>query len=272
MANATRKPGLRPANPAFSSGPCAKRPGWSLAALEPALLGRSHRAKDPKARLAEVIDRSKAVLGMPADWRLGIVPASDTGAVEMALWSMLGARGVDILAWEILLEGMGDGCRQAAEAEGCARAGSALWPAAGSRAGRRSTATSSSCGTARPPACGCRMPTSSPPIARGWPSATRPRRPSRWTCPGTSSMWSPGPGRRCWAARPAHGMLALSPRAVARLESPHARLADAEDLPHDQGRQADRGHLQGRDDQHARPCSASRMRSTGCAGPRASAG
>ncbi|MEO3474012.1 phosphoserine transaminase [Roseomonas sp. CAU 1739] len=100
MANATRKPGLRPANPAFSSGPCAKRPGWTLAALDGALLGRSHRAKDPKARLAEVIDRSRAVLGMPADWRLGIVPASDTGAVEMALWSMLGARGVDVLAWE----------------------------------------------------------------------------------------------------------------------------------------------------------------------------
>ena len=100
MANATRKPGLRPANPAFSSGPCAKRPGWALAALEPALLGRSHRAKDPKARLAEVIERSKSVLGMPADWRLGIVPASDTGAVEMVLWSVLGQRGVDVLVWE----------------------------------------------------------------------------------------------------------------------------------------------------------------------------
>ncbi|MBR0673401.1 phosphoserine transaminase [Neoroseomonas soli] len=109
MANATPTPGFRPAsprpaarpaNPSFSSGPCAKRPGWTLAALEGALLGRSHRAKDPKARLAEVIDRSKAVLGMPADWRLGIVPASDTGAVEMALWSMLGARGVDVLVWE----------------------------------------------------------------------------------------------------------------------------------------------------------------------------
>lgn len=100
MAIATPKPGLRPANPAFSSGPCAKRPGWTLAALDGALLGRSHRAKDPKARLAEVIERSKAVLGMPADWKLGIVPASDTGAVEMALWSMLGARGVDVLVWE----------------------------------------------------------------------------------------------------------------------------------------------------------------------------
>ncbi len=100
MANAIPTPGIRPANPLFSSGPCAKRPGWSLAALEGALLGRSHRAKDPKAKLAEVIERSKAILGMPADWRLGIVPASDTGAVEMALWSLLGARGVDILAWE----------------------------------------------------------------------------------------------------------------------------------------------------------------------------
>jgi phosphoserine aminotransferase len=100
MGSLPSKPDLRPANPQFSSGPCAKRPGWSFAALEGALLGRSHRAKEPKARLAEVIDRSRAILGMPADWRLGIVPASDTGAVEMALWSLLGARPVDILAWE----------------------------------------------------------------------------------------------------------------------------------------------------------------------------
>ena len=99
MASAT-KPEIRPANPRFSSGPCAKRPGWSLAALEGALLGRSHRAATPKAKLAEVITLSKSILGMPADWRLGIVPASDTGAVEMALWSMLGARGVDVLVWE----------------------------------------------------------------------------------------------------------------------------------------------------------------------------
>ena len=96
----TAKPDLRPNNPQFSSGPCAKRPGWSLAALDGALLGRSHRAAGPKARLAEVIERSKAILGMPADWKLGIVPASDTGAVEMALWSVLGARGVDVLVWE----------------------------------------------------------------------------------------------------------------------------------------------------------------------------
>ena len=99
MAIATR-PVLRPANPNFSSGPCAKRPGWTLDALNGALLGRSHRAAGPKAKLLDVIERSKRVLTMPADWRLGIVPASDTGAVEMALWSLLGPRGVDILAWE----------------------------------------------------------------------------------------------------------------------------------------------------------------------------
>src|SRR4051794_15230465 len=106
MASATlqpdhaTRPRLRPQNPDFSSGPCAKRPGWSLRALEGAPLARSHRAAGPKARLAEVIDRSRALLGMPADWRLGIVPGSDTGAVETALWTLLGARPVDILAFE----------------------------------------------------------------------------------------------------------------------------------------------------------------------------
>jgi phosphoserine aminotransferase len=94
------KPNQRPKNPQFSSGPCAKRPGWSLPALKAACVGRSHRSSEGKAKLADVIERSRAVLGIPADYRLGIVPASDTGAVEMALWSLLGARGVDLLAWE----------------------------------------------------------------------------------------------------------------------------------------------------------------------------
>jgi phosphoserine aminotransferase len=94
------KPTKKPANPCFSSGPCAKRPGWSLATLDTSSLGRSHRAKLGKARLEEVITRSKKVLGMPANYLLGIVPASDTGAIEMAMWSLLGARGVDVLAWE----------------------------------------------------------------------------------------------------------------------------------------------------------------------------
>ena len=98
--NMITTPELRPANPCFSSGPCAKRPGYTLDALNGALLGRNHRATETKAKITEVIDRSKALLGMPADWRLGVVPASDTGAVEIALWSLLGPRPVDILVWE----------------------------------------------------------------------------------------------------------------------------------------------------------------------------
>ena len=103
MANAT--PGSRPANPNFSSGPCAKRPGWSLEALKDAPLGRSHRAKVGKTKLKLSIDLTREVLQVPADYRIGIVPASDTGAVEMALWSLLGARPVDLLAWESFGEG-----------------------------------------------------------------------------------------------------------------------------------------------------------------------
>jgi phosphoserine aminotransferase len=99
------KPDTRPGNANFSSGPCAKRPGFTLDALSGAMLGRSHRAGEPKSRLTEVIERSRAILGMPANWRLGIVPASDTGAIEMALWSLLGARGVDVLAFESFGEG-----------------------------------------------------------------------------------------------------------------------------------------------------------------------
>ncbi len=96
----TPRPSVRPQNPCFSSGPCAKRPGWSLAALEDAPLGRSHRSGIGKSRLKDVIERSRRILGVPDDYRIGIVAGSDTGAVEMALWSLLGPRGVDALAWE----------------------------------------------------------------------------------------------------------------------------------------------------------------------------
>lgn len=94
------KPTVRPSRPFFSSGPCAKRPGWSLAALEGALLGRSHRAPEGRARLREVILRSRDVMGIPDDWRVAIVPGSDTGAVEMILWALAGSRGIDVLSFE----------------------------------------------------------------------------------------------------------------------------------------------------------------------------
>ena len=94
------KPTTKPNRPHFSSGPCAKRPGWSLEALSEACVGRSHRSKPAKAKLQEVIDRSASILGLPDDYICGIVPASDTGAIEMAMWSLLGARGVEMCAWE----------------------------------------------------------------------------------------------------------------------------------------------------------------------------
>jgi len=99
------QPSRRPQRPEFSSGPCAKRPGWSLEALKGAALGRSHRSKIGKDRLKAVIDRSRSLLGLPADYRVGIVPASDTGAIEMAMWSLLGPRAVDVLAWESFGQG-----------------------------------------------------------------------------------------------------------------------------------------------------------------------
>ena len=98
-------PSVRPKVPHFSSGPCAKRPGWSLQALTDAALGRSHRAKVGRAKLKRAIDLTREVLEVPADYRIGIVPASDTGAVEMAMWSLLGARPVTMLAWESFGEG-----------------------------------------------------------------------------------------------------------------------------------------------------------------------
>jgi phosphoserine aminotransferase len=105
------KPSQTPNNPCFSSGPCAKRPGWSLDALKGAALGRSHRAKIGKAKLQDVIERSKKILGIPAGYVLGIVPASDTGAIEMAMWSLLGERGVDVVAWESFGSGWAADCK-----------------------------------------------------------------------------------------------------------------------------------------------------------------
>ena len=106
------KPTRRPRRAEFSSGPCAKRPGWNLAALEKALLGRSHRAGVAKKRLQAVIEMSRSLLGLPEGWRLGIVPASDTGAIEMAMWSLLGPRAVDVLVWESFGAGWAEDVQQ----------------------------------------------------------------------------------------------------------------------------------------------------------------
>ena len=100
MTKTVAAPDVRPNNTHFSSGPCSKRPNWSLEALSDAALGRSHRAKIGKTKLKQAIDLTREILEVPADYRIGIVPASDTGAVEMALWSLLGPRGVDMVAWE----------------------------------------------------------------------------------------------------------------------------------------------------------------------------
>ncbi len=94
------RPRVRPADPRFSSGPCKKYPGWDLSHLNTDFLGRSHRARLPKQRLKDAIDTSHRLLGLPADWKLGIVPGSDTGAFEIAMWSLLGSRPVDVLVWE----------------------------------------------------------------------------------------------------------------------------------------------------------------------------
>jgi phosphoserine aminotransferase len=99
------RPTVRPQNPCFSSGPCAKRPGWSPSVLANAPVGRSHRSKIGRARIQEILDRSRVLLGVPADYHIGIVPASDTGAIEMALWSLLGPRGIDVLVWESFGQG-----------------------------------------------------------------------------------------------------------------------------------------------------------------------
>ncbi len=212
------RPAVKPANPNFSSGPCAKRPGWSLAALEDAFLGRSHRAKGGKAKLAEVIERSRRVLGLPDDWRLGIVPASDTGAVELAMWSLLGARGVDLLAWESFGSGwVTDAVKQLKLADARKiEAGYGALPDLSQVDWSRDVVFTWNGTTS-----GVRVPDGD------WIAADRE---GLAICDATSAAfamelpydkldvvtWS---WQKVLGGEAAHGMLALSPRAVARLES-----------------------------------------------------
>ena len=245
------QPAVRPARPFFSSGPCAKRPGWTPEALNGALLGRSHRSKPGKAKLKDAIDRTRKLLGIPADYRVGIVPASDTGAVEMAMWSLLGPAPVDLLRLGKLRRRLGHRHRQAAQAQGRARHQGRLRRVARPDAGRSQTTTPCSCGTAPPR--GVRVPE--------WRlDSGRPRRPhhlrrhQRRLRDGPALgqarcrhlLLAEGAGRR---SRARHAG-AVAPRrgAAGKL---HAALADAENLPHDQGRQDRRRHFRRRDHQHA---------------------
>ncbi len=212
------QPAVRPRNPCFSSGPCAKRPGWSLGGLEGACLGRSHRAKEGKAKLAEAIERSRALLGMPDDTRLAIVPASDTGAVEMALWSLLGARGVDMLAWESFGQGwVTDVAKQLGLDDlRVLEAGYGALPDLGRVDPERDVVFTWNGTTS-----GVRVPDGD------WISD---QRGGLTICDATSAVfamdlpwdkldavtWS---WQKVLGGEAAHGMLALSPRAVARLES-----------------------------------------------------
>ncbi len=244
------KPDLRPNNPNFSSGPCAKRPGFSLDGLAGAFLGRSHRAAEPKARLAEVITRSRSILGIPADWRLGIVPASDTGAVEIALWSLLGARGVDILTFESFGEGWATDILKHLKLKD-ARVLSAGYGQLPDLAAVNPA--NDIVFTWNGTTSGVRVPNAD------WIPADRQ---GLAICDATSAAfamdlawdkldvvtWS---WQKVLGGEAAHGMLALSPRAVERLETytPPWPLPKLFRLT-SKGKIC-RGHLQGRDDQHA---------------------
>ena len=196
------RPAQKPVNRNFSSGPCAKRPGWSLKALDNAFLGRSHRAKEGKARLKRAIEETKALLGLPAGYVCAIVPASDTGAFEMAMWTMLGQRGVDVAGLGELRRGLGDGRDQAAQAGRPAHSQGRVRQATRSRPGgfqpRRAVHLERH--HIRRARAERRLDRGRP--RRGSPSPTPPPPYSRSTSRGRRSMSPPSPGRRRWAARP----------------------------------------------------------------------
>ena len=237
-------PGVRPAVPHFSSGPCAKRPGWTLQALKDALLGRSHRSKGGKAKLKRAIEVTREVLEVPADFRIGIVPASDTGAVEMAMWSMLGRAAGHHDRLGILRRRLGDRRRQAAQAQGRDRHQGALRRAAGPLQGR---SEADIVFTWNGTTSGVRVPNAD------WIAADREgvticdatsaafAQPLDWAKARCRDLLLAEGARRRGRARHADPLAARG-RAAGEL---HAALAAAEDLPHDQGRQAQRGIFEG---------------------------
>ena len=243
-------PAVRPSVPHFSSGPCAKRPGWSPQNLTGAFLGRSHRSKPGKAKLKRAIELTREVLEVPADYKIGIVPASDTGAVEMALWSLLGPRPVTLLAWESFGEGWVTDVVKELKLKDVTtlKAGYGALPDLG-KVDPASDVVFTWNGTTS----GVRVPNAD------WIAADRA---GLTICDATSAAfaqpleWSKldvvtFSWQKALGGEAAHGMLdslAARGRAPRKL---HAALAAAENLPHDQRRQADRRHLPGRDHQHA---------------------
>jgi phosphoserine aminotransferase len=212
-------PGIRPADARFSSGPTKKRPGWNFQALEGALLGRSHRSKPGKTKLKEAIDRTRALLAVPDDFKIAIVPASDTGAVEMAMWSMLGARPADVFAWESFGEEWVTDAVEQLKIEDCrihvGRPYGVLPDL--SRARRTADILFTQNGTTS----GARIPNFD------WIPADREgitfndatsaafAQPIEWSkCDVVTFSW-----QKVLGGEAAHGMLILSPRAVVRLES-----------------------------------------------------
>ena len=211
------KPTVKPQNPCFSSGPCAKRPGWSLAGLDGFTPGRSHRAGSEKAKLKEVIEKHRALLGIPAEYKIGIVPASDTGAMEMAMWSMLGQRPVDVFAWESFTsDWLKDITQQLKLEANTYEAPYGQLPDL-SKANPANDIVFAWNGTT----AGVRVPNGD------WISDTRE---GLTICDATSAVfaydmpwdkldittWS---WQKCLGSEAAHGMLVLSPRAVERLET-----------------------------------------------------
>ncbi|GJE04645.1 phosphoserine transaminase [Methylobacterium isbiliense] len=214
----TTRPAARPRAPFFSSGPCAKRPGWTPAALADAPLGRSHRAKLGKAKLKQAIDLTRAVLQVPDAYRIGIVPASDTGAVEMAMWSLLGPRPVEMLAWESFGEGwVTDAVKQLKLDARVTTAPYGRLPDLAAIDTRRHDVVFTWNGTTS----GVRVPDA------GWIAADRE---GVVICDATSAAFAQDldwakldavtfSWQKVLGGEAAHGMLILSPRAVARLES-----------------------------------------------------
>ncbi len=244
------KPASRPNVPHFSSGPCAKRPGWAPQNLKDAALGRSHRAKVGKVKLKLAIDLTREVLEVPADYKIGIVPASDTGAVEMALWSLLGARPVTTIAWESFGEGWVSDIVKELKLKDVTKlhAGYGDLPDL-SKADPASDIVFTWNGTTS----GVRVPNAD------WIKADRQ---GLTICDATSAAFAQPldfakldvvtfSWQKALGGEAAHGMLILSAPRGGAARDLQAGLAAAEDFPSHQGRQAQPGHFRRRDHQHA---------------------